>query len=153
MSMELYVFSDAQIPSMDVWQRAIDAEDVPLRLSIPFAFGELRGALPARFRERATVFECDHWNAAELIAEYSDIDFGRQWTYALAFRWGSNVYDAIAAYLSASAYARATHGVVLDCEEGTIISAQRAAEIAVELERSIPLIEEAVRRATEHIRR
>ncbi len=153
MSMELYVFSDTQLASMEAWQQAIDFDGGPLRLLTPFTFGELRGALPARFRDKGTAFECDHWSAAELIAEYPDIDFGRQWRYALAFRWGSNVYDGIAAYLSASAYARATHGVVLDCEEGTIISAQRAAEIAVELERSIPLIEEAVRRATEHIRR
>lgn len=126
---------------------------MPLRLSIPFAFGELRGALPARFRERATVFECDHWNAAELIAEYSDIDFGRQWTYALAFRWGSNVYDAIAAHLAASAYARVTGGVVLDCEEGRLISPQQATGIAWDMEKSIPMIEAAMRKVAEQFQK
>src|SRR6185437_4057558 len=107
MSMEFYALSDVQLPSMDAWQKAIDAEGVPLRLSKPFTFGELRGVLPSQLRDKAAAFECDHWNAAELIAEYSDIDFGRQWKHALAFRWGSNVHDGIAAYFAASAYARA----------------------------------------------
>jgi hypothetical protein len=153
MSMELYALSDTQLASMDAWQRAIDAEGVPLQLSTSFTFGELRGALPALFRDSVTAFECDHWNAAERIAESSHIDFGRQWRYALAFRWGSNVYDGIAAYLAASTYARATDGVVFDCEEGKIISAQRATEIAWDIEKSIPMIEAAVRRAVERFRK
>jgi hypothetical protein len=138
---------------MTSWQRAIEAEGVPLRLSTPFAFSELKGALPARLRDKVATFECDHWNAAELIAEYSDIDFGRQWKYALAFRWGSNVHDGIAAYLAASAYARAAGGVVLDCEEGRIISPQQAAAIAWDMERSIPMIEEAMRKVAEQFRK
>jgi len=108
--------------------------------------------LPARFRDKATAFQCDHRKAAELIAESSDIDFGRQWRYALAFRWGSNVYDGISAYLAASAYARATDGVVLDCEDGKIISAERAAERGWDLEKSIPMIEAAVRKVAEQFR-
>jgi hypothetical protein len=153
MSMELYVLSDIQLSSMTSWQRAIEAEGVPLKLSTPFAFGELRGALPARLGDNATAFECDHWSAPELIADYSDIDFGRRWKHALAFRWGSNVYDGIAAYLAASAYARATNGVVLDCEQGRLVSPEQAADIAADLERSIPMIEAAVRKAVERLRK
>jgi hypothetical protein len=153
MSMELYVFSDVQLTSMDAWQQAIDAAGMPLQLSTRVAFSELKGALPARLRDKATAFECDHWNAAELIAEYSDIDFGRQWKHALAFRWGSNVHDGIAAYLAASAYARAAGGVVLDCEQGRLVSPERVADIAADLERSVPMIEAAVRKAIERIRK
>lgn len=153
MSMELYAFSDIQLPSIDTWQQAIDADGIPLQLLTPFTFQKLRGALPAQFRDKATAFECDHWNAIEKITESPGIDFGRRWRYALAFRWGSNVYEGIAAYLAASTYARATDGVVLDCEEGKIISAQRATEIAWDIEKSIPMIEAAVRKAVERFRK
>jgi hypothetical protein len=153
MSMELYVFSDTQLASIDAWQQAIDADGIPLQLLTPFTFQELRGALPARFRDKATAFECDHWNAIERITESPDVVFGRRWRYALAFRWGSNVYDGIGAHLAGSAYARATDGVLLDCEEGKIISPQRAAEIAWDIEKSIPMIEAAVRKAVERFRK
>ncbi len=153
MSMELYVFSDTQLASMEAWQQAIDFDGGPLRLLTPFTFGELRGALPALFRDKRTAFECDHWSATELIAGYPDIDFGRQWRYALAFRWGSNVYDGIAAHLAASAYARVTGGVVLDCEEGRLISPQQATGIAWDMEKSIPMIEAAMRKVAEQFQK
>jgi hypothetical protein len=59
----------------------------------------------------------------------------------------------VSAYLAASAYAAATGGVVLDSQEGKIISPQRAVEIARELEQSQSLIAEAVRKATEQYRK
>lgn len=52
--------------------------------------------------------------------------------------------------MAAGAYAKATGGVVFDCEEGKIISPERAGEIAGEIERDIPMIEEMVRRMTDH---
>lgn len=48
---------------------------------------------------------------------------------------------------------QATGGVVFDCQEGKIISPERAGEIAGELERDIPMIEEALRRMTEKLRK
>lgn len=149
MSMELYVLSDVQLPSIAAWQQAIDVDGFPLRLFTGRPFAELRGVLPVQLRDRQAVFECDHWNAAELITELSDVDFGRRWKYTLAFRWTGNPYEGIAAYMAASAYAKATGGVVFDCEEGRIISPERAGEIAGEIERDIPMIEEMVRRMTD----
>jgi hypothetical protein len=151
--MELYVFSNRRVTSIHMWQHAIDTERLPLRLSARIPFAALQGALPVEYRGRSTAFECDHWNASTLIAESPDMDFGRQWKYALAFRWGSDVYAGISAYLAGSAYAKATGGVLLDCEGGKIISAQRAAEIGFDLERGIPVIEAAVRKALEQFRK
>ncbi|MBI3699281.1 MAG: hypothetical protein HY242_02385 [Afipia sp.] len=151
MSMELYVLSDRRLESIDAWQFAIDANGFPLRLSSDMAFEKLHGVLPAWLNGRQTAFECGHWDAAELMAESPDIDFGSRWKYALSFRWGSNVYDGIAAYIAGGAYAKATRGVLLDCEENKIISSKRAGEIAGELERGIPLMEEAMRRMREKL--
>jgi len=125
----------------------------PLRLSAGIPFSALQGALPVKFRGKSTAFECDHWNASEYMAEFPNVDYGRRWKYALAFRWGTDTYAGAAAYLAGSAYAQATGGVLLDCEEGKIISAKRAAEIGFDLERSIPMIEAAVRKVIEQFRK
>ena len=151
--MEIYIFSDIQLPSIATWQHAIDVDGIPLRLSTALSFAELSGVLPVQLRDKQSAFECDHWNAAELMTELSDVDFGHRWKYVLAFRWTGNPYEGIAAYMAASAYAKATGGVVFDCEEGKIISPDRAGEIAGELEQSIPLMEEALRRAQEKFRK
>lgn len=152
MSMELFVLSDMRLASIDAWQQAIDAGGFPLRLSSDRPFEKLRGVLPARLNDRQTAFECGHWDLGDLVETYVDIDFGHRWKCVLSFRWGSNVYDGIAAYMAGSAYARASGGVVFDCEEGKIISPERAGEIAGELEQGIPLMEEAMRRMREKFR-
>jgi hypothetical protein len=153
MSMELYVMSDVQLASIAAWQQAIDASSFRLRLSEARPFSELRGVLPVQLSGRQTAFECGHWDAADFIAEASDIDFGHRWKYALAFRWTGNPYEGIAAYMAAGAYAKATGGVILDCEEGKIILPERAGEIAQDIERHIPIFEEMVRKAAEKIRK
>jgi hypothetical protein len=131
MSMELHVLSDRRLASIDDWQRAIDREGFPLRLSTETPFDQLKGLLPARLRDAPIGFECDHWDAGGDLKDYTDTDFGRVWTYALAFRWlGSNLAEMEAAWMASSAYARATDGVVFDLESGEILTSSRAVEAA-----------------------
>jgi hypothetical protein len=110
MSMEVYVLSDEQLPSIEAWQQSIDAAGFALRLSTERPFAALRGALPVILGDRASSFECDHWDAATLMAEMPDVAFGRPWAYALAFRWGADIDGGAAAYMAAAAYATATGG-------------------------------------------
>jgi hypothetical protein len=86
------------------------------------------------------------------MADYGDIDFGRRWKYALAFRWGADLRACVAAYMAGAAYAQATGGVLLDCEQGKILSAQQAAEVARDIDRQMLEIEAAVRRAAAQFR-
>ena len=129
MSMELYVLSDRRLASIDEWQRAIDGEDFPLRLSTETPFDDVNGFLPMELRGTSTGFECDHWDAGSVLKDYADVDFGRAWTCALAFRWlGSNFAELLAAWMAGSAYARATDGVVFDLETGEVMTPSRAVE-------------------------
>jgi hypothetical protein len=48
MSMEIYVVSDEQLGSIAEWQRAIDAGNFALELSVERLFSALKGFLPAR---------------------------------------------------------------------------------------------------------
>ncbi len=154
MAMELFVLSDRRLGSIAEWQRAIDAEGFPLRLSDETPFDELDGILPVQVADKQADFECAHWDARELMDEdeYADIDFSQPWAHALSFRWGGNIYSTPAAYMAAAAYAKATGGVMLDCEEGKILAVPRAIEVARDLEKDVPKMEEAFRFVMERIK-
>jgi hypothetical protein len=154
MSMELYILSDVKAPSIAAWQQAIDARGFDLQLSTQWALADLNGALPVRIKGAEATFECVHWDAAPLIAELAEdeIEFDRPWTYVLALRWGIEIPACVAAYYAAAGYADATGGVIFDCEEAKIISTQRAADIAREIDEQAPMIEAAVARVTAQYR-
>jgi hypothetical protein len=145
MAMELFVLSDKKLASIDEWQQAIEREAFPLRLSVETPFSNVNGFLPAKLRDQPTGFECDHWDAGSLITHYVDVDFGRNWNFALAFRWrGSDVDEMQAAWMAGAAYARATDGGVFDLESGQVMMPSAAAQICSDIVRDLPLMGEAL---------
>jgi hypothetical protein len=151
MSMELYVLSSGLLASMKQWQRAIDTEGFALQLPVKKPIDQLKGLLPVTSGRTETGFECDHWDPRDLKTIAANINF-ENWRHVLAFRWGADFNAGAAAYMAATAYARATSGVVFDCEEGAILTPDRTAEIVRELKQAKPLIEEAVRRVKERFK-
>src|SRR5262245_43305334 len=140
MSIELFVLSDKQLTSITEWQRAIDAEGFDLRLDASRPFEALSGHLPAHRGQRHAGFECDHWDPIDVMDEEScdDVDFGRRWTQALAFRFGGDLHALWGAYAAAAAYAKATDGVVFDGESGEVLAPESAVAIAREFEQDLP---------------
>ena len=140
MSIEIFVLSDKRLISIEEWQRAIDAEGFDLRLDASRPFDALSGHLPAQRGEQHAGFECDHWDPKDVMDEEScaDIDFGRRWTHALAFRFGGDFHALWGAYAAAAAYARATEGVVFDGESGEVLPPEKAAQEARDIERVLP---------------
>jgi hypothetical protein len=130
MAMELWVLSDRQLASVAEWQRAIDAEGFPLRLSNETRIENIDGFVSAYLRDQSTGFECSHLPAAEFIREMPQIDFGREWKYVLAFRWRADFNELRAAWIAGAAYARATDGIVLDDQEAMVRNAEEACAAA-----------------------
>jgi hypothetical protein len=93
--------------------------------------------LSRSFWREADGFECYHDDAAETIASCPDIDFGRPWAHALGLRIGGDENELRAAFMAATAYARATDGVVWDGESGEVMSPDRAAEVTRDIDRDI----------------
>ena len=147
MSMEVAVLSDRRLATTAEWQQAIDTEGFPLRLDPECALAEARGFFPAHFGDKLTGFECYHDDAAEMMQDYPDIDFGRRWTQALGLRFLGDPHELRAAFMAATAYARATGGVVWDGELGEVMSPDRAAEVTREIERDLPRMEEVTEQA------
>jgi hypothetical protein len=138
MSMEMSVFSDRRLASTEEWQRAIATEGFGLELDATVVLDAARGFFPTRLGGKLTGFECYHNDAAELIDEYPEIDFGRHWSHAVGLRIIGNCAEVRAAWMAATAYARACGGVVWDSESGEVKSPDRAAQVARDLDRSLP---------------
>ena len=153
MSMELYIISDERLAAIDAWQRAIDADGYALRLSTSMPLTDVNGTLPVVINRKSTVFECTPLSIETLLAEFPDIHFSRRWTYVLALRWGGDIDAGVAAYMAAASYAKATSGVILDGEEGTVISAERARAIASEIDRDRSTVDAALRMVMNHYKK
>jgi hypothetical protein len=133
--MEICVLSDVRLNSLSEWQHAIDAEGFALRLSGAKPFAELRGLLPSYLHNQKTAFECHHVPAKEMIDTYDNIEFEHEWKYVLAFVWGGDFTAMQAAWMAATAYARATSGAVFDEEAGEILTAVDALTVVQDMTR------------------
>jgi hypothetical protein len=132
------VLSDRRLATTAEWQQAIDAEGFALKLDPGCALAEASGFFPAHFGDKLTGFECYHDDAKEVIDSYEDVDFGRRWTHALGLRIIGNYDELRAMFMAATAYARATGGVVWDGESGEVMSPDRAAQVTREIEADVP---------------
>lgn len=138
MSMEICVLSDSQLNSISEWQQAIDGEGFALRLSQHESFSEIKGFLPSTLRTEPTGFECFHVSPQELIETYDDIQFGHEWKYAIELLWGGDPIQMQAVCMAATAYARATSGVVFDPQAGQLLNAAQAFQVVQDNERVLP---------------
>jgi hypothetical protein len=148
MSMEICVLSDVQLGSIAAWQKAIDVEGFPLRLSYDKPLAQVGGFLPAYLNDNLTGFECRQRELADITSTYPEIEFGRVWKCALVFIWGGDFNEMQAAWMAATAYARATGGIVFDEEQGQLYDAAQAAQIVHEIVREIPNLEAMIRDLT-----
>lgn len=134
MAMEIFALSDRRLNSIAEWQRAIDAENFGLQLSAETPFAQLSGFLPVRYDNALSGFECDHWEPRSVADENPTTAFGHAWKYALAFRFGGKPGELESAWMAATAYARATAGVVFDTEENRIFQPDEAVQLIRRIE-------------------
>lgn len=149
MAMEMHVFSDRRLNSMAEWQRALDLETYPVQFVSGIRFESARGLVPATLNGQQTGFEFYHDAAAEMIDHYGRDNFPNRWAYALGFRWRGDLAEFQAAWMAATAYARATGGVIFDPQAGRSYSAAEAADVVKDIERSLPAVEAAIRETVE----
>jgi hypothetical protein len=143
MSMEICLFSDRILGSIAEWQQAIEAEGFPLRLIDDVPLSEVDGILLGQLHDESTDFEFHPRDAQEMMEFYGPANFDRKWKYAFEFIWGGlNVNNGPGSWMAATAYARATSGVIYDGEEGKLFSPTAALDVARDLERFLPELKE-----------
>lgn len=125
MSMEIHVLSDKRLASISEWQAAIDAEGFDLKLDSEVELALASGFLPATLRGKQSGFESYHDDFDELKETYSDVPYFQSspaWKHVLSFRWGSLAHEGVSVFMAATAYAKATEGVVFDPQEGRVLT-------------------------------
>jgi hypothetical protein len=137
MSMQICVLTESRLGSIAEWQKAIEAEGFPLRLSD----ADPNRNLAARLGDEETSIEYGIYDFLELKEAYNHVSFGRDWAYAIAFTWASDFAEEIAAWMAATAYAHATNGVVFDEQEGKIFTPEESLKITHEIEQRRPRLE------------
>jgi hypothetical protein len=85
MSIEIFALSNRRVASFNRWQEQIDVASLHLVLPTQGSIDKLHGFLPVRLEGNASGFECAHCDPNEVAKLYPNIDFGRNWTRAIAF--------------------------------------------------------------------
>ena len=75
---------------------------------------------------------------SELEETYRNVNFGRVWKYVIAFIWSSDLDEELAAWMAATAYARATGGIIFDEQEGKLLAPEESLQNTHEIERRQP---------------
>lgn len=138
MSMEIHVLSDKRLPSIAAWQQAIDTEGFDLKLDHEVEFDTASGFLPAMLRGKQSGFESYHDDPRELMESYADVPYFKScpaWKHALSFRWGSLAHEGVSVFMAATAYAKATEGVVYEPEEGKALTLDEARQLVRDFEK------------------
>jgi hypothetical protein len=147
MSMQICVLADSQVSSISEWQKAIDAEGFPLRLSD----ADPTRNLGAQLRDEETSIEYGIHDFGELKNTYRYVNFGRDWKYVIAFTWSSDFVEEIAPWMAATAYARATDGIIFDEQKGKLFTPAESLEITRDIERRRPELEAVLRNYVEQL--
>lgn len=137
MSIEISVLSDIQLSTVADWQRAIDAEEFPLRLT-DAPLDQHGGSLTGLFCDSEIGIEYRVEDFGRLKDYYKKVNFGRDWKCLLTIPWIRGIDGLTASWMAATAYARATDGVVFDPQEGGVFNASEALAIVRDIVRARP---------------
>jgi hypothetical protein len=149
--MEVFVFSDRRLSSMNEWQRAIDSDHLGIVLPVDDSLDGLRGYLPIHHHGKKTGFECRHRDAAEIMTFLHDVDLGQRWSQCLCFIWGGDLDEGLAASMASAAYAKAAEGIVYDPQDNVIMSPREALDLARRMEDELPKAKQIVAEAVKKL--
>lgn len=145
MSTEISVLSEAGLLSIEEWQRAIDAEGFPLKLSKDPPLDNSGGSLTVQLHDEVISIEYRIEAFTPLKEFRKDVDFGHDWKWVIAFPWITGFSGLTAAWMAAVAYARAVSGAVFDPQEAKVFNQAQARDVIQRIERNRPKAEAALR--------
>jgi hypothetical protein len=130
MSMEMHVLFRGELPSKAALTRAMKELGFPFSIAPPGGSLEQQtGFMPMRFRRDEAGVEFDVFDGRADVEELSgehagsvDANFDR----SANFRWGGDESEMLAAMCAAAALAKLVDGVILEDEEGLLLSVDQA---------------------------
>jgi hypothetical protein len=144
MSMEIYLLTDAVVPTTQVWQEAIHALKFDARFvdERPLQAGEIR--LRVECKGKPVLFEIERVSLARVRKTFPDVAFPDHVSHVHALYWSKTLEGGLAAYQAAAAYLGLVKGLMIDTEEGKLKTPDGAIELARKMSMEMPMLEAAL---------
>jgi hypothetical protein len=139
MAMEIHVLFRGKLPSKAALQSALRELGFPF--SIKPATGSLErqdGFMPMLLAREETGAEFDVFEGRAAVEEIGGKDVDARFDRVANFRWGGDMRECASAVCGAAALAKLVDGVVLEEEEGKLLSVDEAIEIARQVFSKVP---------------
>ena len=144
MSMEIYLLTDEEVPTIQAWQKAIDALGFDVRFvdKQPLQTDEIR--LRAECKGKPVLMELEKTSLAGVRDIFPDVAFPDHVTSVHALYWSKTLEGGLAAYQAAAAYLGLVKGLMIDTEEGKLKTPESAIELARKMSAEMPMLEAAM---------
>lgn len=144
MSMEIYLLTDAAVPTTQAWQRAIAALGFDIRFvdEVSLEADEVR--LRAECKGKSVLMELERTNLARVRETFPDVAFPDHVSCVHALYWSKTLEGGLAAYQAAAAYLGLVQGLMIDTEEGKLKTPDGAIELARKMTAEMPALEAAM---------
>jgi len=134
MSMEMHVLFRGELPSKAALSRTMEEMGFPFSVTPPGGSLEQQsGYMPMRFRRDESGVEFDVFTSRADVEDVAgdhldkiDPDFDR----SANFRWGGDEIEMLAGMCASAALAKLVDGVVIEDEEGLLLSVDEAVAFA-----------------------
>jgi hypothetical protein len=144
MSMEIYLLTDATVPTTQAWQSAIDALGFDVRFvdEVSLEADEIR--LRAECKGKPVLMELERVSLARVRDTFPDVAFPDHVSCVHALYWSKTLEGGLAGYQAAAAYLGLVKGLMIDTEEGKLKTPESAIELARKMTAEMPALEAAM---------
>jgi hypothetical protein len=147
MAVEMHVFFRGKLPDKRALSRAMAALGFPL--TVPAGSLERQcGFMPMRLRREESGVEFDVFEGRETVEELAGKDIDPSFDRSANFRWAGSEDEMLSGLCAAAALAKLVNGIVLEEQEGKLLSADEAIALARETLQVTLKPEHAQRRGT-----
>lgn len=130
MSMEIYLLTNETMPSLQVWQAAVNALNFEVRFVGQKELPTKEIRIKAECQGKPVLLEIERTSLAYVRDVFPNVAFPDSVGFVHALRWNKTLEGGLAAYEAAAAYIGAVKGLMIDTEEAQLKTPALAVEIA-----------------------
>jgi hypothetical protein len=147
MAVEMHVFFRGKLPDKKALSRTMRELGFPLTVAAG-SLEQQRGFMPMRLRREESGVEFDVFDGRDSVEELAGKDIDPSLERSANFRWAGSEDEMLAGLCAAAALAKLVNGIVLEEQEGKLLSADGAIALARETLQTTLKPEDTQRRGT-----
>lgn len=142
--MEIYLLTNATVPTTQAWQEAIDALGFDVRFVDERSLQTKKIQMRVECKGKAVLMELEESSLAKVHDMFPEVAFPDRVTCVQVLYWSKTLEGGLAAYQVAAAYLGLVKGLMIDTEEGQLTSPDGAIDLARKMSAEMPMLEEAM---------